>query len=296
MFVADKDGGGLLKVFTPDKDVIAVGTPLWAPKDKRLIFTTARAAPEKQSVGPVQFDVLVNHPPPPEDPAGRVFVQQPAVYTCWLRDEMKGGDVPEPHVLFTASVDHVGYVAAGLAVRWHPQGDRILYVKQVGSGHAVFEFNLRTKKSHRVFPQEDTARAIVFDWSPDGSHLVCVVAFNRPNQDHDGIWVGHNGADFWHVAESGSLASGEFDSALEVLKAARPAWTTDGSRFAFASWLPGPGPNDARHALRLLTMPDRRVATLLEAPAPIHDLAWRRTASAWVSSPAETPANYASRI
>jgi len=44
VFVADKEGGGLTKVFMPDKDVLAVGTPLWAPNDKRLIFTTAKKA------------------------------------------------------------------------------------------------------------------------------------------------------------------------------------------------------------------------------------------------------------
>ena len=64
---------------------------------------------------------------PDPDPAGELFTEVPVVYTCWLRDEATG----EPPVkLFDAKCDHVGYVAANLAVRWHPQGDRILYVDE----------------------------------------------------------------------------------------------------------------------------------------------------------------------
>ena len=61
------------------------------------------------------------------NPAGELFFKAPIVYTCWLRDEAKG----EPPVkLFDAKCDHVGYVAANLAVRWHPQGDRILLYRR----------------------------------------------------------------------------------------------------------------------------------------------------------------------
>ena len=51
VFVADKDGGGLKKVFEPGADVLATSTPLWSPKGRRLIFTTARAA-EGDAAGP----------------------------------------------------------------------------------------------------------------------------------------------------------------------------------------------------------------------------------------------------
>ena len=82
VYVADKEGGGLTKIFTPDKDVIAVGTPLWAPNDKRLICTTAHTltgAPALPARGHRRR------------PGGaRVFLKQPTVYTCWLRDEPKG--------------------------------------------------------------------------------------------------------------------------------------------------------------------------------------------------------------
>src|SRR5438874_412461 len=36
VFVADKEGGGLKKVFTPAPDVIATSTPLWDTEGRRL--------------------------------------------------------------------------------------------------------------------------------------------------------------------------------------------------------------------------------------------------------------------
>src|SRR5262249_34171647 len=163
----------------------------------------------------------------------------------------KGGAAPEPRELFTAQVDHAGYVAAGLAVRWHPKGDRVLYIKQVGEGHAVFEFDLDRKESRRVFPVGDVARAVVFGWTPAGADLLCVLA-GTPDHSGDSIWIGRYGADWWHVPHSGGLARGERPASLEDLKAARPAWTKDGQRLAFASSLPGNAKGDpGRHFLWL---------------------------------------------
>ena len=42
VFVAEKGGTGLKKVFQPGDDVLATSTPLWAPKGRRLIFTKGR--------------------------------------------------------------------------------------------------------------------------------------------------------------------------------------------------------------------------------------------------------------
>src|SRR5262245_35645065 len=76
VFVAAGDGGGLRKIFTPTKDTLAVSSPLFSPTDKRLIFTTAKAANGGQHV-----TTTTN----PDDPAGAVHAQCPVVYTCWLR-------------------------------------------------------------------------------------------------------------------------------------------------------------------------------------------------------------------
>jgi hypothetical protein len=258
VFVADKEGGGLTKIFTPDQGVIAVGTPLWAPNDRRLIFATARALPGA--------GVTVAAPAEPE-PEGRVFGKQPAVYTCWLRDEPKDGAAPEPKRLFTAQVADVGYVAAGLAVRWHPKGDRVLYVEQDGACHVVSEFNLTTKTTRRVSPNVN-ATDVVFDWSPDGSHLACVVG-GTPGQKDDGIWVRVDEG-WWHVAESAQPGGG-----LEHLKAARPAWAKDGRRIAFVTSVPGKAEGDpARYSLWTAALDGRRVRRALEEPRPLRDLAW----------------------
>jgi hypothetical protein len=258
VFVADKEGGELTKIFSPDKDVIAVATPLWAPNDRRLFFATARALP--------LAGVTVIGPAEPE-PEGRVVGKQPAVYTCWLRDEPKGGAAPEPRELFTAQVADVGYVAAGLAVRWHPKGDRVLYVEQDGAGHVVSEFDLATSKSRRASP-DVRATDLVFDWSPDGAHLACVAA-GTPGQKDDGIWVRVD-EEWWHVAESAQPGGG-----LEQLKAARPAWANDGRRFAFVTSRPGKAEGDPAHySLWSAALDVRRVRRVLEEGRPLRDLAW----------------------
>ena len=121
VFVADKAGGGLKKVFQPGADVLATSTPLWSPQGRRLIFTTARSADgDATALTRTQAQVRGLLPGGSDpNPAGEVFFELPVVYTCWLRDEAE--DEP-PVKLFDAKCDHVGYVAANLAVRWHPEG------------------------------------------------------------------------------------------------------------------------------------------------------------------------------
>ena len=173
VFVADKNGGVLKKVFQPDSDVLATSTPLWSPKERKLIFTTARADsadPAASNRAQVQLQGMLRGTSDP-DPAGDLFIQMPVVYTCWLRDEEKGG---APAKLFDAKCDHAGYIAANLAIRWHPRGDRVLYLSGVAGGrHAIFAYDLKTKASQKIFPHD--APALVFDWSPDGKHLACVL-------------------------------------------------------------------------------------------------------------------------
>jgi tetratricopeptide (TPR) repeat protein len=267
LFVADRDGGGLHKIFQPGDDVLAVSPPQWAPVGGRLIFTTARAAPQGVTVS--------SSPLGEPDPAGRVFVQQPVVYTCWLRAEARGGEDPEPVLLFDAECDHVGYVAANLAVRWHPQGDRVLYVKQVGNGrHGVFAFDLATRASTQVFPQ--TAEAVTFEWAPDGENLVCVLANGQRDPATDGIWIGRPDAgDWWHVPDSAALAEGRLPSLLEQLRATQPAWVPDGDRFAFVSCTAPPSKDHpVRHFLCLGSLARRDVSVAAAAGEPFRDLHW----------------------
>ncbi len=150
VFVADKQGKALKKVYQPDAGVIATSTPLWSPTDRRLIFTTARDASGRSRTR--GLSLLPGIEP---DPNGELFDRMPIVYTCWLRDETAG---EAPVELFEAKCDHVGYVAANLAVRWHPNGDRVLFIDSVAGGkHTIFDYDLKSKKSRRVFPHDAPA-------------------------------------------------------------------------------------------------------------------------------------------
>ncbi len=267
VFLADKDTGKLTKIFQPGTNVIAVGSPLWSPAGKRVIFTTARAAVKGQTATIWPFQGTT------PDPAGNIFTQQEIIYTCYLYEEKPGGAAGTPVKLFEATCDHVSYVAANLAVRWHPQGERVLFVQRgADQRHSLYAFDLATKKSWQVLPH--TVDALIFDWSPDGKRLACVLA-DRQQPTQDGIWIGQADGDWWHVPQSAALAHSELPSTLEQLRATRPAWTADGSRFAFAAWVAGPTDKDpGQHFLRLATVADRHVKTLAEGAEPYHDLHW----------------------
>ena len=279
VFVADKDGGGLKKVFQPDADVLATSTPLWSPAGRRMIFTTARAV-DGDAAGSTRpqatFRGLFGNGTE-ADPAGELFVQVPVIYTCWLRDEASG---EAPVRLFEARCDHVGYVAANLAVRWHPRGDRILYIDRGSSGgHALLAYDLKTKVSRPIFPHQ--APALIFDWSPDGENLACVLGTEglggNAGPDLGGIWIGRPDADpaaWWHVPDSRVTAS-QGESLLERLRAVRPAWTADGRSFAFVTRPGGASPADSDASrLWIGRLAERVVEPVASDKARLQDLHW----------------------
>lgn len=265
VFLADPDGGKLTRIFQPSADVIATSTPLWAPQGRRVLFTTARATDRQPGI---------NLNLGGDNPAGNLHTQRPVIYQCWLYEPSDEGEA-KPKVIFEAACDHVGYVAANLAVRWHPQGDRILYVQQTAQHrHGLFEHDLATGKSRQVFPH--LAEALLFDWSPDGAKLCCLLGSAKEPAATDGVWVGVPGAEgWWQVPDSGRLARAELPSVLEQLRATRPAWTTDSARFAFVSCQPGPDEKSpGKHLLRLANLTTHETSLLTEADEPFHDLRW----------------------
>ena len=218
VFLADREGGNLRKIHQPDPSVVAVSSPLWSPSGSRVLFTTAKAAAPQTNLAP---GVSV-----PDDPAGNLHFQQPVVYTCWLYEEGPDREKAAARPLFEAHCDHPGYVAANLAVRWAPDGKRVYYLDQTGEHrHALFVHDLESEASWAVFPHH--AEAMLFDWSPDGSALVCVLGGAKANSATDGVWIGRPSADeWWHLPLSEELPPGELPSLLERLRAARPAWPT----------------------------------------------------------------------
>jgi hypothetical protein len=266
VFVTDKPGARPVKIFDPGPDVVAVSTPLWNPRDPRLIFTTARLLGDT----PRPRNRVAREP----NPAGNVFGQQAISYTCWLRGEPKDGQAPAPVALFEAACDHVGYVAAGLVVRWHPHGDRVLYVGRDGAyQHSLFEFDLTTGASRRLFPH--AADALVFDPTPDGNRLVCVLGGTR-HAPTDGIWVRElDDGPWWHVPDSHAPAWAALPSVIERLRATLPVWSADGGRFAFASLVPKADDKQANHhVLRVGSTATHQTRVLAEGSEPFRDLSW----------------------
>lgn len=268
VFVAGEDGQELRKIFQPAPDVIATSPPLWSPQGGRLIFTTARDPNQPAGQNPA--------PPFAPNPEGDRYHQRPVVYTCWLWEKPSDGQTSQPTPLFEANCGHPGYVAANLAVRWHPKGEHILYIKDIGNGrHGLFEYNLRAQTSRSVFPH--TAEALIFDWAPGGGKLACVLADSKLNNGHAGIWIGAPGEQsWWHVSGSESFSTDPSIALLDQARARQPAWTADGARFAFATFQPGKANEKSTSALMVGNAASRQVDSWIEAKEPFHDLHWAK--------------------
>jgi len=270
VFIADVETGTLEKIYQPNEKTLASSTPLWSPDKQHLIFTTAvDLDPQESAIGMAtadQWDAA---------PRGRRFQQRPARYTCWLRKPSNDDQQSKPVALFEASCDHVGYIAANLAVRWHPDGQRVCYINRTEDGlHGIFEFDLRSKKSKQIFPQ--TSEGILFDWSPEGESLTCVLGSRERRNSKDGIWIGRpQDANWWHVPNSAGpvgLAEGDL---LENLRAARPTWSKNDRQFAFTTLtLRENEGRSARYAIRIGHLANRNVRNLIEDEARFSDLQW----------------------
>ncbi|MGE3804372.1 MAG: hypothetical protein AB7K24_06845 [Gemmataceae bacterium] len=166
-------------------------------------------------------------------------------------------------------------MAANLAVRWHPHGHRLLHVQEIAGGpHALFVFDLASRKSERLFPH--SSAALLFDFAPDNKHLVCVLGSANKPQNNDGIWIGRPEQDeWWHVPGTQQLAQGELPSLIERLRATRPAWTPDAKQFAFVSSRP-PVTDQERPAyfVHLGDLATRKLELLAHGKTPFRDLCW----------------------
>lgn len=265
VFVASTDDGSLRRIHDA-ADAIATSTPLWSPSGDQLIFTTAHAIESEapQSQIPQAWDA---------NPEGRQFRPQPVTYTCWLRSGHDDDEQPESTALFSARCDHPGYIAANLAVRWHPDGERILFVDQVEEGGvSLFEFELASESVRQLI--EHRANAIVFDWSPSKTYLTCSLMGVRGDRRNDGIWVRPSEeAAWWHVPQSDVQAEMKSVVRLEQLRETDPAWDADGQHFAFVRLIERDAERFDRSLFRV-DLESRTATQLYESDDPIRDLRW----------------------
>jgi hypothetical protein len=311
IFVADPKSGELHKVFDPDPSVIAVSTPNWSDDETRAIFATARDATRPEAVagsattagGPTNRATPASGPAQPpawEDaPAGRLFVAQRIVYTCWFVERKENG-ISKPVRLFDARCEHAGYVAANLAVRWDAMGKRVFFVDGDGPlTHAVWVYDMESDHKRRLFPPNgQTTGHVVFDLLGDGRHIVCVASGadmessfsaaepkrgerhpatangSKPPSSVSGIWLGSvEGTDWWHMPESRQSERDNAIEGLSTLIAHRPVCSKDGRQLAFVG-------DEKRVKDYLISslfradVKDKRVERVFTTSGDIHDLHW----------------------
>jgi hypothetical protein len=204
--------------------------------------TSSPSTPSPSVSLPAAFD---------DAPEGRYFLPAPIVYTCWSFTRAADGTFSKPAALFEARCDHSGYVAANVAVRWHPTQQKILFVDQDNSGGlAVWLFDVGTQRKTKLFPPagQPAPAYVLADFLPGGNQIVCVATdvswtmaqpqgakpAAKPPQSAGGIWVGAaDGSNWWHIAESAPRDPSSAPRGLANLIDQRPAVSRDGSRFAF---------------------------------------------------------------
>ncbi len=233
LFVWDEESGRAEQIYLPSKEVIAVSTPLWSPDGERLVFATAFLDPAKSS-GQSETAAPVPDAAWDANPSGRQFPESPAFYDCWLCERGPDRKISPPRKLFQAETNHVGMVAANFAVRWHPAGDRLLFIdRSQGDSQQVREFDLKNSRSQSAVPFE--AKNLLFDWTPGGERLVCVLQDSK-TPERNGIWIGRPGESrWWQVPFSNHTVRKSGGDPLSRLRRLRPVWSRDGKQFAFVA-------------------------------------------------------------
>jgi hypothetical protein len=121
------------------------------------------------------------------------------------------------------------------------------------------------------------AKNLMFDWTPGGKHLVCLV--QDPNTPEDyGIWIGRpEESNWWHVPFSHDPYNGTRNDGdnLPVLRQLRPIWSRDGGQFAFVA----PGPPDEKNTpstrvLHVGELATRSVRELHRVEGTFRDVHW----------------------
>jgi hypothetical protein len=212
VFVTDPTTGKPKQVYQPRAGDFATSLPLWDPTGKRMVFTVAQRQ-DGQATQP-QGDT-------PAD--GRWYAAVPVRYSCWLYDPATGN---EPEKLFQAECRHAGYIAAGLAVSWHPNGQRLDYVDEATlKRHQIRAFDLTRRDTESV--SLPAAENIVLASSSDGQHRCAILG----SEEAGGLWVEDVANDTWWEVPNSTAKTPH----LEELRQMMPKWSRDGNNFAFVA-------------------------------------------------------------
>jgi hypothetical protein len=208
VFVTDAQTGAPKRIYEPAPEDIAVSPPAWEPGGKRMVFTVARA-----------LDGQLREPgDAPAD--GSRYSEIPIRYTCFLHDPAGG----PPEKLFEALAGHAGYVAAGLAVCWHPDGKRLDFVLQTDTNrHSLRTFDIATRlTSDHPLPY---AENVALDSAPNRPRRYALLGGTEAGC---GLWIEGTDGKWWCVPESVPQTAH-----LEDLRQRLPRWSRDGSKLAF---------------------------------------------------------------
>lgn len=217
VFVTDPITGKPRRIYEPTPDDLAIGPPTWDKTGKRMVFAVAHAADGKQ------HELMADGPAD-----GRRYSEIPVLYTCWLYDSSKVDEKPEK--LFEAACSHAGYIGAGLAICWHPDGSGLDFIHQsTPKQHRLWTFNLTTHKADVILLPP--AEHIVLNSTPGQPHRLALLGGVG---EQKGLWIEEaTTGEWWRVDDSTPKTEH-----LEELRQRLPTWSRDGTKLAFAD-----GPN-----------------------------------------------------
>lgn len=270
--------GETRSIFKPDESALATSTPLWSPDKKKVLFLVAKSKQQQPTGSEQAWD---------DAPDGRLVRAGGVQYDCYVYSV--GNGEGEPEKVFTAAVGHGGYIAANLAAKWTPDGKGIVHVSLYKQGqHELRTFDLKGHSDLIAFPHK--VKWLAFDFVPNSSKLV--VSVEGPQ--HEGIWIGKQNVDWWHVAKGGGatrlqLATASLtgllstiaasDSPLERLRALMPRWSSDDNRFAFvtAEDMDGDGRANGENDRALVhvgNLADQSVKQIHDSNEPVFEVRW----------------------
>ncbi len=212
---------------------------------------------------------------------GRRFFAAPTKYKCLYR---KPGDSGQPHTLFDARCDHTGYIAANLAVRWHPDGQSIWYVDSDAPGSlAIFEYKIADESVRRI--TDFDAAAIAFDFSPGGKYVTC--ASLSPDGSEKIVRLSPVDSIEWKQLPQSGLAGQPTGDWLQQLRQALPHFSPDDTACVYEARLSETKratDSDVQWSSRLVryNVNSASATKLWESSGDIRDIHWHPSSN-WIA-------------